>query len=120
MNVKACGRKKPDRSYHVVGAVSDWLVARRWHTLFGMSVAEAAPLHDQVIDGEVAGGKIFVHGGEVFGLARTRLALQQANPDVGHPELPLTLLPERIEGLPLWKAAIDHLVVREESKIRII
>lgn len=104
----------------MVGAVSDWLVARRWHTLFGVSVAEAAPLHDQVVDGEVAGGKILVRRGEVFGLARTRLALQQANPDVGHPELLLTLLPERIEGLPLWKAAIDHLAVREESRTEII
>lgn len=104
----------------MVGAVSDWPVARRWHALFGVSIAEAAPLHDQVVDGEVVGGKIFVRRGEVFGLARTRLALQQANPDVGHPELLLTLLPERIEGLPLWKAAIDHLAVREESRIEII
>lgn len=99
----------------MVGAVSDRLVARRRHTLFGVSVAEAAPLHDQVVDGEVAGGKVFARRGEVFGLARTRLALQQANPDVGHPQLLLTLLPERIEGLPLWKAAIDHLVEKKNQ-----
>lgn len=80
----------------MVGPVSDGLVPRRRDALFGMSVTEAASLHDQVIDGKVAGGKGFTCRGVVFGLARARLAVQQSDPDVGHPELLLTLLPEWI------------------------
>lgn len=72
-------------SYHVVGPVSDWLVPRGRNALFGVSVAEAASLHDHVIDGKVTAGQRFVCGGGVFGLARTRLVFQQSDSDVGHP-----------------------------------
>lgn len=99
----------------MVGAVSDGLVPRCRNALLGVSVTEAASLHDQVVDGKVAGGKSFVGGGEVFGLAGTRLALQQSDSDVGHPQLLLALHPERIQGLPLWEGAVDHLLVRERN-----
>lgn len=69
----------------MVGPVSDWLVPRGGNTLFGVSVAEAASLHYHVIDGKVAAGERFTRGGGVFGLARTRLVLQQSDSDVGHP-----------------------------------
>lgn len=97
----------------MVGPVSDGLVPRRRNTLLGVSVTEAASLHDQVVDGKVSGGKVFVCRGEVFGLARTRLALQQPDSDVGHPQLLLALRPERIQGFPFWERTVDHLLVRE-------
>lgn len=97
----------------MVGPVSDGLVPRRRNTLLGVSVTEAASLHDQVVDGKVSGGKVFVCRGEVFGLARTRLALQQPDSDVGHPQLLLALRPEWIQGLPFWERTVDHLLVRE-------
>lgn len=43
-------------SYHMLSPVSDWPVAWRWDALLGVAVAEAAALHNQVVDGEVAGG----------------------------------------------------------------
>lgn len=52
-------------------------------------------------------------GAEVFGLAGTRLTLQQTNPDVGHPQLLLALRPERIQGLPLWEGSVDDLTFIE-------
>ncbi|KAF3859343.1 hypothetical protein F7725_021742 [Dissostichus mawsoni] len=64
------------------------------------SAHKAASLHDQVIDGKVSGWEVYVGGGEVFGLAGTRLALQQPDPYVGHPQLLLALQPERVQGLP--------------------
>lgn len=102
-------------SYHMVGPVSDGLVPRSGNTLLGVSVTEAASLHYQVIDGEVLRRKSFVCGGEVFGLAGTRLPLQQSDSDVGHPQLLLALHPERIQGLPLWEGTVDHLLVRERD-----
>ena len=100
-------------SHHVVGPVSDGLVPRSRDTLLGVSVTEAASLHYQVVDGKVSGGRVLVCRGEVFGLARTRLTLQQPDSDVGHPQLLLALRPERIQGFPLWQRAVDHLLVRE-------
>lgn len=96
-------------SYHVVGPISDGLVTQSRDTLLGVAVTGAAALHYQVIDGKVLGGQRCVWSGEVFGLARTRLMPQQANSDVGDFELLLTLVSKRIQGLPLWKAAVDHL-----------
>lgn len=96
----------------MVGAVSDWLVSRRRDTLLGVAVAEAASLHYQVVDGEVSGGEGAVGGGgggEVFGLAGTRLVLQEPNADVGHPQLLLALQAERVQGLPLRQRPEDHL-----------
>lgn len=100
-------------SHHVVGPVSDGLVPRSRNTLLGVSVTEAASLHYQVVDGKVSGGRVLVCRVEVFGLARTRLTLQQPDSDVGHPQLLLALRPERIQGFPLWQRAVDHLLVRE-------
>lgn len=104
-------------SYHMVGPVSDGLVPRCRNTLLGVSVTEAASLHYQVIDGEVLGGKSFVCGGEVFGLAGARLPPQQSDSDVGHPQLLLALRPKRIQGLPLRQGTVDHLLVRETSAV---
>lgn len=104
----------------MVGPVSDWLVPRGGNTLFGVSVAEAASLHDHVIDGKVTAGQRFMCRGGVFGLARTRLVFQQSDSDVGHPELLLTFLPEGIEGLPLWEGAVDHLLVREQGHFLVL
>ena len=102
-------------SYHVVRPVSDGLVPRRRNALLGVSVTEAASLHDQVVDGEVPGGKLFVGGGDVFGLTGARLMLQQSDADVGHPQLLLALHPERVQGLPLREGAVDHLLVRKRE-----
>lgn len=93
----------------MVGAVSDGLVAQSRDTLLGVAVTGAAALHYQVIDGKMLGGKRFVRSRAVFGLARTRLMPQQADSDVGDFQLLLSLVSERIQGLPLWKAAVDHL-----------
>lgn len=98
-----------DCSYHVVGAVPDGLVPRGGDALLGVAVAGAAALHDQVVNGKVLGGKRLAGGAEVFGLARTRLTPQQADPDVGDFQLLLALVSEGVQGLPLWKAAVDHL-----------
>lgn len=96
-------------SYHVVGPISDGLVTQSWDALLGVAVTGAAALHYQVVNGKMLGGERFLCSGAVFGLARTRLMPQQADSDVGHFELPLSLVSERIQGLPLWKAAVDHL-----------
>lgn len=95
----------------MVGPVSDGLVSRRGNTLFGVSVAETAALHYEVIDGKVSGGRGLARRGCVLGLARARLALQQSDADVGHSQLLLALLPKRIQGLPLWKGTVDHLSI---------
>ncbi len=102
-------------SYHMVGPVSDGLVPWSRNTLLGVSVTEAASFHYQVIDGEVPDGKSFVCGGELFGLAGTRLPLQKSDSDVSHPQLLLALHPERIQGLPLWEGTVYHLLVRERE-----
>lgn len=99
----------------MVGPVSDGLVSRHGDTLIGVAVTEAAPLHYQVVDGEVSSGEGFVCGGEVFGLAGTLLMLQQSDPDVGHLQLLLALQPVRIQGLPLWKGSVDHLTFRKRQ-----
>ncbi len=93
----------------MVGPVSDWLVPRCRNTLLSMSITEAASLHYQIIDGKVSGGKSFMCRDEVFGLARTRLTLQQPDSDVRHPKLLLALRPKWIQGLPLREGAVDHL-----------
>lgn len=98
-----------DCSYHMVGAISDGLVPQGRDALLGVAVTGAAALHYQVINGKVLGGKRLVGGAEVFGLAGTRLMPQQANSDVGDFQLLLALVSEGIQGLPLWKAAVDHL-----------
>lgn len=98
-----------DCSYHMVGAISDGLVPQGRDALLGVAVTGAAALHDQVINGKVLAGKRLVGGAEVFGLAGTRLMPQQANSDVGDFQLLLALVSEGVQGLPLWKAAVDHL-----------
>lgn len=103
-------------TYHVVGAVSHWLVPWSGNTLLGVSVTEAASLHYQVINGKVSSGKCFVYSGWIFGLAGTRLAFQQSDSDVGHPQLLLALYPERIQGLPLREGTVDHLPVKKRDR----
>lgn len=93
----------------MVGPISDGLVAQSGDALLGVAVTGAAALHYQVVNGKVLGGRRFVCRGAVLGLARTRLMPQQANSDVGDFQLLLTLVSERIQGLPLWEAAVDHL-----------
>lgn len=96
----------------MTGPISDGSVTQGGDTLLRVAVAGAAALHYQVVNGKMSGGKRIVCGGEVFGLARARLMLQQANSDVGDFQLLLTLVSKRIQGLPLWKAAVDHLWAR--------
>lgn len=43
-------------SYHVLSPISDWPVTRCRDALLGVAVAEAAALHNQVVDGKMAGG----------------------------------------------------------------
>lgn len=104
-------------SYHVVGPISDGLVAQGRDTLLGVAVTGAAALHYQVVNGKMLGGEMLACSFEVFGLARTRLVLQQANSDVGDFELLLALVSERIQGFPLWKATVDHLSQRERDQM---
>lgn len=70
-------------SYHVVGPISDGLVTKSRDTLLCVAVTGAAALHYQVVNGKMLGGEMVMRSVEVFGLARTRLVLQQANSDVG-------------------------------------
>lgn len=70
-------------SYHVVGPISDGLVTQSRDTLLGVAVTGAAALHYQVVNGKMLGGEMLARSVEVFGLAGTRLVLQQANSDVG-------------------------------------
>lgn len=67
----------------MVGPISDGLVTQSGDTLLGVAITGAAALHDQVVNGKMSGGKVFACSGEVFGLARARLVLQQADSDVG-------------------------------------
>lgn len=66
--------------------------------MVGVSVAKAAALDDEIVDGVV------VHGEDgsfqIFGLAGTRLALQQAHSQVGDHELVLGSRPVRIHLTP--------------------
>lgn len=102
----------------MVGPVSDGLVTQGGDALLGVAVTRATALHYQVVNGEMSGGKRFVCSAEVFGLARARLMLQQADPDVGDLQLLLTLVSERIQGLPLREATVDHLGVRERETVK--
>lgn len=102
-------------SYHMVGAVSDGLVSRCRSTLLSVSVTGAASLHYQVIHGKVLCWTCCVCEGEVFGLAGTRLVLQQPNPDVGHLQLLLALYSEWIQRLPLGEGSIDDLLMKRRE-----
>lgn len=94
----------------MAGPVSDGLVPRRGKALLGVPAAEAAALHDQVVDGKVARGqRLARRGGGDFGLARARLALQQPDANVGNPQLLLALQAKRVQRLPLGEGAVDHL-----------
>lgn len=96
----------------MAGPVSDGLVPRRGKALLGVPAAEAAALHDQVVDGKVARGQRLARrggGGGDFGLARARLALQQPDANVGNPQLLLALQAKRVQRLPLGEGAVDHL-----------
>lgn len=65
-----------------------------------MSVAEAAALNNEVVDGEVVGGE---GGGlQVFGLTGARLAAQQPHPQVGDHESVLGGRPIRVHLAPGW------------------
>lgn len=100
----------------MVGPVSGGLVFRGRNTLLGVAVAEAAPFHYQVVDGEVSSRTSFLRRGEVFSLAGARLTLQQLDSDVGHPELLLALQPKRIQGLPPGEGSVNHLQVIERDE----
>lgn len=72
--------------------------AWRRDALVGVSVAEAAALDDEVVDGVVVGGE---GGGlQVFGLAGARLAPQQTHPQVGDHEPVLGGRPVRVHLPP--------------------
>lgn len=72
--------------------------AWRRDALVGVSVAEAAALDDEVVDGVVVGGQ---GGGlQVFGLAGARLAPQQTHPQVGDHEPVLGRRPVRVHLPP--------------------
>lgn len=72
-----------------------------------MSVAEAAAFDNKIIYGEMICGEYGSAG--VFGLAGARLALQQADSQVGDHELVLSSGSIRIHGLPGRQGAVDHL-----------
>lgn len=68
--------------------------------MVSMSVAKATALDDKIIDGIVVCGE---DGSlQIFGLAGTRLALQQAHSQVGDHELVLGSRPVRIHLTP-WR-----------------
>lgn len=85
-------------THHVCSPLLTGSEARRWDTLVGMSVAQAAALDDEVVDGVVVcrkGGSL-----QVFGLAWARLAPQQPHSQVGDHELVLGSRPVRVHLPP--------------------
>lgn len=100
-------------THHVVSSVPDRAVAGRGDTLLGVPVAEAAALHDEVINGEVLGGR--GSNGGIFGLAGTGLALLQTDAHVGHPQLLLACHPIRVKRFPLGEGTVDHLSINQSN-----
>ena len=97
----------------MVGSVPDRAVTGRGDTLIGVPVAEAAALHDEVINGEVLGGR--GSNGGIFGLAGTGLALLQTYAHVGHPQLLLACYPIWVKSFPLGEGTIDHLSINQSN-----
>lgn len=65
-----------------------------------MSIAKATAFHDKIIDGIMVCGE--ASSTRMFDLARTRLALQQADPQVGDHKLVLGSWSIGIHLVPRW------------------
>lgn len=75
-------------AHHVVGLLLAGLVAPGWCTVVSMSIAKAAAFDNKIIDGIMVRGEESSAG--MFGLAGTRLALQQTDSQIGDHELLLS------------------------------
>lgn len=73
---------------HVTGPLLAGIVALGWYTVVSMSIAKATAFDNKIIDGIVVCGQNIITW--MFGLAGTRLALQQTDSQVGDHELVLS------------------------------
>lgn len=72
-------------AHHVAGLLLAGSVAAGWDTVVSVPIAEATAFDNKIIDGIMVCGEDGSTG--MFGLAGTRLALQQADSQVGDHEL---------------------------------
>lgn len=100
-------------THHVIGLLLAGLVAPGWHTLVSMSIAKTTAFDNKIIDGVVVCGED--GGTRLFGLAGTRLALQQADSQVGDHELVLGSRSVGIHRVPGRQGSVDHLEIRVED-----
>lgn len=100
-------------AHHVTGLLLAGLVAAGWDTVVSMPIAKATAFDNKIIDGIMVCGE---YGGTgMFGLAGTRLALQQTDSQVGDHELVLGGWSVGIHGVPWRQGSINHLEIEEEE-----
>lgn len=102
-------------TYHVIGLLLAGLVAPGWYTVVSMSVTKATAFDNKIIDGIMVCGEDGSTG--MFGLAGTRLALQQADSQVGDHELVLCSWSIGIHLVPRGQGSIDHLEIEGEENL---
>lgn len=100
-------------TYHVIGPLLAGLVAPGFYTVVGMAVAKTTAFDNKVVDRVVVRGEDGISG--TFGLAGTRLALQQTDPQVGDHELVLGSRSIGVHLVPRRQGSIDHLEIEEEG-----
>lgn len=103
-------------THRVVGLLRAGFVASCRHTPVGVPVTQATAFHNQIVDGVMLRGER--GGARLLGLTRTRLTLQQTDPQVGDHQL---VLGSRTEGIHLVRgrqSSVDHLETGEESESR--
>lgn len=102
-------------TYHVIGLLLAGLVAPGWYTVVSMSVTKATAFDNKIIDGIMVCGQDGSTG--MFGLAGTRLPLQQADSQVGDHELVLGSWSIGIHLVPRRQGSIDHLEIEGEENL---
>lgn len=103
---------------HVTGLLLAGLVAPGRHTVISVSVAKAAAFHNEIVDCVIVCWELSSIG--MFGLAGTRLSLQQTHSQVGDHELILSSRTVRIHRVPGRQGSIDHLSSGAGESCRIL
>lgn len=101
-------------TYHVIGPLLAGLVAPGCYTVVSMAVAKTTAFDNKIVDRVVVRGEGAIRG--MFGLAGTRLAPQQTDPQVGDHELVLGSRSKGVHLVPQRQGSVDHLENEEEGR----
>lgn len=114
IHLQAVQKSQLKLAHHVTGRLIAGLVAPGWDTVVSMSIAKAAAFDNKVVDGVMISGED--SGTRMFGLAGTRLTLQQTDSQVGDHELVLSSRSVRIHRAPGRQGSIDHLKIKGQDR----